>query len=53
MGAWAAASAVAIGRLVGGWQARRAALVSSVAFVAVIALYVAVRVASTGRGQFL
>jgi HemX protein len=53
MGAWIAASAVAIGRLVGGWQARRAALVSSVAFVAVIALYVAVRVASSGRGQFL
>jgi len=52
-GAWFAVSALALGRLVGGWRARRAALVSSLSFAAVVALYVAFRVAATGRGQFL
>jgi len=52
-GAWLAVSALALGRLVGGWQARRAAWVSSLSFVLVLALYVAFRVAGPGGGQFL
>lgn len=52
-GAWLSVSAVVLGRMVGGWQARRAALVSSIGFAMVVALYVAFRVAATGRGQFL
>ena len=53
MAAWIAVSAIAMGRVVGGWQARRAALVSSVSFLLVVALYVAFRVATGGSGQFL
>ena len=46
--------AIALGRVVGGWQARRAAMYSSVSFVAVVVLYVAFRVAETnGGGRFL
>jgi ABC-type uncharacterized transport system permease subunit len=53
-GAWLAASGIALGRVVGGWQARRAAIYSSVSFAAIIALYVAFRVAETnGGGRFL
>src|SRR5205814_2731688 len=43
-GAWLAVSGIALGRVVGGWQARRAAVYSSLSFAAVIALYVAFRV---------
>ena len=54
MGAWLAVSAIAIGRIVGGWQARRAAIYSSLSFAAVVVLYVAFRVAETnGGGRFL
>jgi ABC-type uncharacterized transport system permease subunit len=54
MAAWLAVSAIAIGRVVGGWQARRAAIYSSLSFAAVIVLYVAFRVAETnGGGRFL
>jgi ABC-type uncharacterized transport system permease subunit len=52
-GAWLAVSAVALGRIVGGWQARRAAVYSSVTFAAVLVLYVAFRVAGPGAGKFL
>jgi ABC-type uncharacterized transport system permease subunit len=53
-GAWLAVSGIAIGRVVGGWQARRAAIYSSVSFVAVIVLYVAFRMAEpNGGGRFL
>ncbi len=53
-GAWLAVTSIALGRLAGGWQARRAAIYSSVSFTAVIVLYVAFRVAETnGRGRFL
>jgi ABC-type uncharacterized transport system permease subunit len=53
-GAWLAVSAVALGRMIGGWQARRAAIYSSISFAAVVVLYVAFRVAETnGRGRFL
>jgi hypothetical protein len=54
MGAWLAVSAIALGRTVGGWQARRAAVYSSLSFAVVVALYVAFRVAeSNGGGRFL
>jgi HemX protein len=54
MGAWLAVSGIAVGRVVGGWQARRAAIYSSVSFAAVVVLYVAFRFAETnGRGRFL
>ncbi|MDB4887815.1 MAG: cytochrome c assembly protein [Gemmatimonadetes bacterium] len=53
-GAWLAVSGIALGRVVGGWQARRAAIYSSISFAAVVLLYVAFRVAETnGRGRFL
>jgi ABC-type uncharacterized transport system permease subunit len=52
-GAWLAVTCIALGRVARGWQARRAAMYSSVAFVAVLVLYVAFRVASPARGQFL
>jgi HemX protein len=51
--AWAGVSALAIGRVLRGWQARRAALMSAVTFASVIALYVVFRMASLNRGQFL
>lgn len=54
LGAWLAVSGIAIGRIVGGWQARRAAIYSSLSFAAVVVLYVAFRVAETnGGGRFL
>lgn len=54
MGAWLAVSGIAVGRVVGGWQARRAAVYSSVSFAAVVVLYVALRMAETnGGGRFL
>lgn len=52
-GAWAAVSAVALGRVVWGWQARRAAMYSSLTFAAVLLLYVAIRVAGPAAGKFL
>jgi ABC-type transport system involved in cytochrome c biogenesis permease subunit len=48
--AWLAVSGVALGRMTAGWQARRAALYSSVSFAAVMLLYVAFRVAETNAG---
>jgi len=51
--AWAGVSALAIGRMLRGWQARRAALMSALTFASVIALYVVFRMASLNRGQFL
>ncbi|HUQ45657.1 MAG TPA: cytochrome c biogenesis protein CcsA [Gemmatimonadaceae bacterium] len=54
MGAWLAVSGIALGRVVGGWQARRAAMYSTISFVAVVVLYVAFRFAETnGGGRFL
>jgi ABC-type uncharacterized transport system permease subunit len=52
-GAWAAVSGIAVGRVLGGWQARRAAVYSSITFVAVLVLYVAIRVAGPAAGKFL
>lgn len=53
MGAWLAVSGVAIGRLRRGWQARRAAMYSSLSFAVVVLLYVAFRVAGPAAGKFL
>lgn len=53
MGAWIGISALALGRVLRGWQARRAALMSAVTFASVIALYVVFRLAALNRGQFL
>jgi len=51
--AWIGVSALALGRVLRGWQARRAALMSAVTFASVIALYLVFRMASLNRGQFL
>jgi ABC-type uncharacterized transport system permease subunit len=54
VGAWLAVTLVALGRVVRGWQAKRAALYSSVAFAAVLLVYVVLRVtAGSGLGKFL
>lgn len=52
-GAWAAATTVALGRVIGGWQARRAAIVSATACAAVLLLYVAFRAFVAGQEKFL
>ena len=51
--AWLCVTALVVGRVLGGWQARRAALVSSVAFGAVLVLYVALRTLGEGGRHFL
>jgi ABC-type uncharacterized transport system permease subunit len=53
VGAWAAATALALGRMIGGWRARRAAVIASVAFALILASYVAARVVAARHGQFL
>ncbi|HEY1952648.1 MAG TPA: cytochrome c biogenesis protein CcsA [Gemmatimonadaceae bacterium] len=53
IGAWAGVSALALGRILRGWQARRAAVMSAITFASVIALYLVFRMASLNRGQFL
>jgi HemX protein len=52
-GAWLAVTFVALGRVARGWQAQRAAKYSGLAFVAVLVLYLAFRVAAPATGQFL
>ncbi len=52
-GAWLAVTCLALGRVARGWQAQRAAKYTSVAFAAVLVLYVAFRIAGPGAGQFL
>ncbi len=51
--AWAAASVVGLGRMVRGWRAQRAAMVSCVAFAGVLLLYVVFRVSAARVGYFL
>jgi ABC-type transport system involved in cytochrome c biogenesis permease subunit len=53
MAAWIGVSALVLGRVLRGWQARRAALMSAVTFASIIALYLVFRMASLNRGQFL
>lgn len=52
-GAWLAVTFLALGRVARGWQAQRAAKYSGLAFVAVLVLYLAFRVAAPATGQFL
>ena len=51
--AWLGVTALVVGRVLGGWQARRAALISSIGFAAVLVLYVALRAGSASGGHFL
>jgi ABC-type uncharacterized transport system permease subunit len=51
--AWLALSTIAVGRTVGGLPPRRAALLTSTSFVAVIALYFAARAMVDHPGRFL
>lgn len=53
LGAWVCIGSLALGRLLRGLQARRAAIMSAVTFASVMAMYVVFRVASLNRGQFL
>lgn len=53
LGAWAGVTALALGRVVRGWEARRAALASNAAFAAVVLLWLAVRVIASDPGKFL
>ena len=53
LGAWICIGALALGRLLRGWQARRAAIMSSVTFASVLVLYVVFRAVQFNRGQFL
>ena len=50
---WLAATSLAFGRMLGGWQAKRAALGASVMFVVIVVLYVAVRMNVSAGGSFL
>lgn len=51
--AWLSVTALVVGRVLGGWQARRAALISSASFAAVLVLYVALRTLGASGSQFL
>jgi HemX protein len=51
--AWLAAGALAAGRQLGGWRARRAAVAATLAFAVVVASYVAARVVEARPGHFL
>jgi ABC-type uncharacterized transport system permease subunit len=53
LGAWVCIGALALGRLLRGWQARRAAVMSAVTFASVLLLYVVFRAVAFDRGQFL
>ena len=53
LGAWVCIGALALGRLLRGWQARRAAVMSAITFASVMAVYVVFRVVILNRGQFL
>lgn len=50
---WVAVTTLTVGRVLGGWSARRAALVTTVSFSAVVVLYVVFRVAAPHAGRFL
>lgn len=53
LSAWLALTVIAFGRVRGGLQARRAALLSAASFVVVVALYLAARVVAAHPGRFL
>jgi ABC-type uncharacterized transport system permease subunit len=51
--AWAGVSVIAFGRVLAGWQARRAALLTTLSFGAVLVLYVVLRAVGATPGRFL
>jgi ABC-type uncharacterized transport system permease subunit len=51
--AWLAMTALTVGRVMTGWRARRAALLTNALFAGVVVLYIAFRVFDTRSGQFL
>lgn len=51
LAAWVGVTVIGVGRLARGWRARRAAVISCVAFSGVLLLYVAFRVA-VSRGEY-
>ena len=53
LGAWSGVTAIALGRVSRGWEARRAALASNAAFAAVVILWLAVRFVASQPGKFL
>jgi ABC-type uncharacterized transport system permease subunit len=53
LAAWSAVTTITVGRVLAGWRAHRAAVMSSMLFVGVVALYLAFRVAASPTGQFL
>ena len=53
LGAWVCIGALALGRLLRGLQAKRAAVLSAVTFASVMVMYVVFRAATIDRGQFL
>jgi ABC-type transport system involved in cytochrome c biogenesis permease subunit len=53
LGAWVCIGALALGRILRGLQARRAAILSAVTFASVMVMYVVFRVSTLDRGQFL
>jgi ABC-type uncharacterized transport system permease subunit len=53
LGAWVCIGALALGRMLRGLQARRAAVISAITFASVMLMYVVFRVSTLNRGQFL
>jgi ABC-type uncharacterized transport system permease subunit len=53
LSAWAAVTALTVGRVVRGWCARRAAVITNALFAGVVALYIAFRVIDPLKGRFL
>ena len=53
LGAWVCIGALALGRMLRGLQARRAAILSAITFASVMVVYVVFRVMTFNRGQFL
>lgn len=53
LGVWLGISAIALGRLMAGWQARRAAVMSTITFAAVVVLFVVFRASTAPEGRFL
>jgi ABC-type uncharacterized transport system permease subunit len=53
LGAWAGVTALALGRVVRGWEARRAAVAANAAFAGVVLLWIAMRVFASQPGKFL
>ncbi|HEX2780730.1 MAG TPA: cytochrome c biogenesis protein CcsA [Gemmatimonadaceae bacterium] len=53
LGAWAGITALALGRVARGWEARRAAVAANAAFAVVVLLWIAVRIVASEPGKFL